>query len=142
MAICADQRDFRDAFKKHYSTYKQYTGAGSSISRRLLLIYCVECGLKYMLMKKEKIFRIADAQDSIQKFLYSHDIHRLLKVLHEAGPYSFPPIRTVHKDVVRVDTYHQLCRYAVRVSEADQGLIQRYDEQLREIADWLGERVQ
>lgn len=139
MPICADQRDYRDAFRKHYSTYIRYKETGSHISCRLILVYSVECGLKYMLMRRERIFRVTDAQESIQKFLASHDFYRLLRALNQAGNYSFPPIKTVHNDIVRADTYHQLCRYAIRTD--NQKLIEQYDDQLQQIADWLGEHV-
>lgn len=92
-------------------------------------------------MAKERIFKVDEAQDTIKKFLNSHDYYKLLNALNQAGNYSFPPIKTVHSDTVRADTYHQLCRYAIRTVKDDEGLIEKYDNQLQQIADWLGEHV-
>lgn len=139
--ICADQQDYKNAFKKHLHAYTNWGVTGSGTSRRLILIYCVECGLKSLLMKQQRIYRVADAQPHIVNEFYSHDFYRLLKSLNQAGIYSFPPISTIHGDRVRPDTYHQLCRYSVRIAENHQGLVNQYDGQLEKIAEWLREQV-
>lgn len=92
-------------------------------------------------MVKERIFKVDEAQDTIRKSLNSHDYYKLLIALNQAGSYSFPPIKTIHNDIVRAETYHQLCRYAIRTAKDDEGLIAQYDDQLQKIADWLGEHV-
>ena len=56
MSLRADQRDYKNAFKKHYHAYSNWQGTGSNLSRRLILAYCVECGLKYEVMGRVKIF--------------------------------------------------------------------------------------
>ena len=95
--------------------------------------------IKIYVNEKERIFKVSDAQESIQKILYSHDFYRLLGALNQAGGYSFPPIKTIHNDIVRADTYHQICRYAIRAN--DYKLIEQYDVQLQRIANWLGGHV-
>ena len=51
--LIADKRDYRKGYKKHYELYKRLKSNNSDInSRRLLLVYSVECGLKYMLLDK------------------------------------------------------------------------------------------
>ncbi len=51
--LIADKKDYRKGYKKHYELYKRLKSENSNVnSRRLLLIYCVECGLKYMLLDK------------------------------------------------------------------------------------------
>ena len=141
MGINADIRDYKSAFKKHSHAYRNWKGTGSDNSKRLVLIYGVECGLKYLLMEKEKINSVADAQPRIQASLSSHDFRMLLKMLNCAGEYEFPPIRTVHQDVVWPNTYHQLCRYSIRAVPNDQSHIAMYDEQLDGIMGWLSEKV-
>lgn len=52
MPIEADRNDYRRGYRKHYQAYKFLSKNNDcSISRRLLLVYCVECGLKYRLLK-------------------------------------------------------------------------------------------
>ena len=37
MSLRADQRDYKNAFKKHYHAYSNWQGTGSNLSRRLIL---------------------------------------------------------------------------------------------------------
>ena len=141
MQIQAVQQDYKRAFQKHLHAYSNWNKTGSDISRRLILIYCVECGLKCALMKSLQIQKVPEAQEEIAHDLASHDLQKLIKHLKIAGGYSFPHIQTIHGDVVTLTTYHQLCRYAIRPTKAHESYIQKYDEQLAEIADWLKEQV-
>lgn len=51
--LIADKRDYRKGYEKHYQSYKRLKGENADIySRRLLLVYSVECGLKYKLLDK------------------------------------------------------------------------------------------
>ena len=43
------RREFQDSYRRHYKMYKE--SAGNDKSRRLILFYSVECGLKSLLMK-------------------------------------------------------------------------------------------
>lgn len=81
MSLRADQKDYKAAYLKHWSTYQKYRASGSKSSQRLLLAYSVECGLKYILMKREKIYQVSNAQDEIQSLLKTHDFRKLLKKL-------------------------------------------------------------
>ena len=66
--LVADKKDYRRGYKKHYQLYKRLREGNSNVnSRRLLLIYSVECGLKYMLLDKwneENPKNILDSNDS------------------------------------------------------------------------------
>lgn len=53
--LTADQRDYKEAFKKHYHAFINWGDTGSLISKNMILTYCVECGIKYLVMKKEGI---------------------------------------------------------------------------------------
>ena len=51
--LIADKRDYRRGYEKHYQSYKRLKSQNADInSRRLLLVYSVECGLKYKLLDK------------------------------------------------------------------------------------------
>ena len=80
MSLRADQRDYKNAFKKHYHAYSNWQGTGSNLSRRLILAYCVECGLKYEVMKQECLIQTTDAQGEVKTALGQHDLRKLLKL--------------------------------------------------------------
>ena len=51
--LIADKRDYRRGYEKHYQSYKRLKSENADInSRRLLLVYSVECSLKYKLLDK------------------------------------------------------------------------------------------
>lgn len=141
MALRADQRDYMNAFRKHFHAYSNWKDTGSDSSKRLVLTYCVECGLKYEIMKQEKLLQTSDAQDEIRGELASHDLRKLLKRLNKAGTYIFPLIKTNHDENVYPDTYHQFCRYCITPGSEYIGAIQQFDSTLVDIAKWIEECV-
>lgn len=141
MAIRADRRDYKNAFIKHFHAYSNWQNVGSDISKRLILIYCVECGLKYLIMVNKRIFKVAEAQPDIKEELGSHDFRRLLRCLNQAGIYTFQTIETKHGDCIRPDTYHQLCRYSICPIEDHKVRILQNDAQLLKIVEWIREQV-
>lgn len=141
MRLQVDQRDYKNAFKKHYHAFSNWQATGSDPSKRLILVYCVECGLKYEVMKKERLNKTTDAQDDIQNDLRSHDLRRLLKRLNKAGVYTFPPIETKYGHPVHPEEYHQFCRYCIPSDERYISAVHQFDNTLEEIAKWIEEGV-
>ena len=47
--INVTRREFQDSYRRHFKMYKET--AGNDKTRRLILFYSVECGLKSLLMK-------------------------------------------------------------------------------------------
>ena len=141
MRLQADQRDYKNAFKKHFHAYSNWQTTGSHPSKRLILVYCVECGLKYEVMKKERLIKITDAQDDIRDDLGSHDLRRLLKRLNKAGVYTFPPIETKYRYSVHPEEYHQFCRYCIPPDDRYITAVNQFDKTLEEIAKWIEEGV-
>jgi len=139
--IQAAQQDYKRAFQRHLHAYSNWDKTGSDISKRLILVYCVECGLKYAVMQKIHIQNMKDAQPDLEDELRSHDLQKLMKRLKIAGNYFFPQIRTVHGDTITVATYHQFCRYSIPPFKGEEIHIKTYDDQLENIANWLKERV-
>lgn len=142
--ILADKKDYKQGYKKHYSAYNKLHNMNASInSKRLLLSYCVECGLKYLLLDKwheenpKKI--IENNGDSRKDVLTSHNLEKILKELIQQGTFKFPQMTTVHQDNITSDSYHQLCRYCIRVKENDKDKEIRYEDELRKIAEWIKE---
>lgn len=140
MAIRADQCDYKRGFQKHYHTYLNWVPQSSEVSRQLVLVYCVECGLKFLIMKNNNIYRVSDAQENLATMLYSHDFELLLRE-GRIGGYKFPQIETVYGDIVMPKTYHQLCRYSVSTKQDNVQHQRAYESQLKQIADLLSERI-
>ena len=140
--LVADKKDYRRGYKKHYQLYKRLREGNSNVnSRRLLLIYSVECGLKYMLLDKwneENPKNILDSNDSRKKdILTSHNLEKILKELGQQGNFRFPQLATVHKNVVVAETYHQLYRYCIRTQEKQQDKEEKMEETLNNVACWI-----
>lgn len=141
MALRADQRDYRQAFKKHLHAYSNWSATGSTSSKRLILAYCVECGLKCAIMKQENLFQTSQAQQDLSEVLRSHDFRKLLKQLKQIGTYSFPPIKTDYHENVHPGNYHEFCRYCIKPEDTYMGAIQQYDNTLEKIAKWIEEHI-
>lgn len=110
--LIADKRDYRKGYEKHYQSYKRLKGENADIySRRLLLVYSVECGLKYKLLDKwnvenpQKILESAD--DKKVKILKSHNLEKILKELGQQGNFIFPRLKTVHRDIVDAERHRK-----------------------------------
>lgn len=144
--LIADKKDYRRGYKKHYQLYKRLNSEGSDIdSRRLLLVYCVECGLKYMLLDKwneENPKNIFNSNDDRKKdILKSHNLEKILKELGQQGNFKFPQLETIHRDLVVSQTYHQLYRYCIRIEKKQQNKENMIERTLNHVACWLEERM-
>ena len=144
--LVADKRDYKRGYKKHYALYKRLREDNSDQnSRRLLLIYSVECGLKYMLLVKwreenpKEILESADERR--KKVLTSHNLEKILKELGQQGNFKFPQLETIHKDHVTSETYHQLYRYCVRTREKEEDKESVLEKTLKNLANWIGEGI-
>ena len=144
--LIADKKDYRKGYEKHYQLYRRLKRENSDVnSRRLLLAYCVECGLKYMLFDKwneENPKDILEGEDDRRKsILKSHNLEKILKELGQQGNFKFPQLKTVHKDVVNTETYHQLYRYCIRTQEKQKQEEDKIEESLNNVACWIKERM-
>jgi len=138
--IKASRLDYKKGYDKHYHTYLNCNDSSkiSDISRMLMLIYCVECGLKSVLMERARIFNYYQAEENLQNLLASHNFEELLKNL-SISVYRFPMFKTKYGDSITAKNYHQFCRYAVPTE--DHSSNETYKNYLEEIADWLKEKV-
>lgn len=142
--LIADKRDYRKGYEKHYQSYKRLKGENADIySRRLLLVYSVECGLKYKLLDKwnvenpQKILESAD--DKKVKILKSHNLEKILKELGQQGNFIFPRLKTVHRDIVDAESYHQFYRYCINTNENQLDKEEKVEDSLNDIACWIKE---
>ncbi|MCC8047279.1 MAG: hypothetical protein LIP12_17625 [Clostridiales bacterium] len=142
--LTADKRDYRRGYKKHYETYKRMRENNSDVnSRRLLLIYSVECGLKWMLLDKWREVdprKILDGADEIRKdILTSHNLQKLIKELGQQGNFKLPQLITIHKEQVSAEMYHQLYRYCIPTQIKEDHKEDKIEETLESVAEWIEE---
>ena len=135
MSLSADIHDYRRAFYKHFETIKGWNVKCNTRSRSLLLIYCVECGLKYRLMKKFKLFRVEDFSGD-KKIFHEHDFQKLLVQLNICE-YRFPEFTTKHNETVTPKTYHEFQRYGIEISNVDEDIVHQYNANLSDIVEWI-----
>ena len=81
--IPVTRREFRDGFKTHYNCYKGIQGYDKS--RRLLLFYSVECGLKCLLLKRVQKNTYAELLACDGMDTLKDDGHNLKKLLEKTG---------------------------------------------------------
>lgn len=136
--IQANRKNYRGAYKKHAYTYGKIQD-GSDITKRLVLCYCVESGLKYLIMEDRNIVKISQADEEISGVLGSHDFRVLLKAVGRAGTYQFKNFQTEYGDTVNTGNYHQICRYCINAKDMND--VYEYDKTLNEIAEWLKEEI-
>ena len=109
----------------------------------LLLVYSVECGLKYKLLNK---WGVADprkilegANDKKIKVLKSHNLGTILKELGQQGGFKFPRLKTLHGDIVDAESYHQFYRYCIKAQEKQLNEEEMIEDLLNNIACWIKE---
>lgn len=139
--LSADQRDYKEAFKKHYHAFTNWGDTGSLISKNMILTYCVECGIKYLVMRQEGIRSIDQARKDLYDDLSSHDFEKLLTKYLFITEYHFPVFTTIHRQVVRPSNFHQVCRYALCLSELNDPKHMEFLTVMEKISGWLNERV-
>lgn len=140
--ILADKRDYVNGYKKHYSAYRVLLeNKGAEKSRKLLLSYSVECGLKYLLLDKWHENNPKDIlenkEDRRNKIIMSHNLDKILKELGQAGTFRFPQLATKHHEIVSSEDYHQMCRYGIDVEGNDMKKEEKYEMELKRIAEWI-----
>lgn len=142
--LIADKKDYRKGYEKHYQSYKRLKKENADIiSRRLLLVYSVECGLKYKLLNKwneENPRKILEGTDDKKiKILKSHNLEKILKELGQQGNFKFPRLETVHRDIADAESYHQLYRYCIKTQEKQIDKEEKVEDSLNDIACWIKE---
>jgi hypothetical protein len=147
--IAADKRDYKNGYKKHFITYKRLAANNDDeISRCLLLAYSVECGLKFKLLDIWEINSLGEIRELLQdekdpkrQILKTHDLQKIIKELGQEGQFKFPQTRTIHKEPVNIETYHQMERYGIREDDRVTSKSNNFEKTLKEVADWIEEDI-
>ncbi len=133
--INVKRREFQDSYRRHYKMYKETTG--NSKSRRLLLFYSVECGLKSLLMKDlgnntyEEFVQCCGRE----KNLTGHNISAMLKKLNPHSSYCLRNIHLKRGGCVPPEKFNELWRYGAETEDGDEE--EKVEKTLARIAEWI-----
>lgn len=140
VVIPVTRREFREGFKTHYNCYKGIRGYDKS--RRLLLFYSVECGLKCLLLKRiqKNTYSELLAYDGMDILKNDgHNLKELLKKLDAEDKFRLKAIRIKKREQISPAEFNQLWRYGVETLDNKEE--ERAEETLRDIAGWLDEQL-
>lgn len=148
--LIADLQEYKYGFRKNYESYKSLHRRNEHLrSRTMLLAYCGECGLKYLLLKGWQIFRFADIESIMMDnshpkhdIIITHDLKKLLKEVGQAGNFRFPSKLKSQRSVpINSENFHQYCRYGIRAKEGSQHVEEEFEKVLKELVGWIEECI-
>ena len=118
--LSVSRHNLQKAFQKHKACYEALKDTHDR-SRRLILFYAVETGLKvYLLDKIQK--HTSDELFSHYDYRYlennGHDISAMLKLANLPGQFVLKTLRCKSDMQVAPSQYHQLWRYGLELTDA------------------------
>lgn len=134
--INVKRREFQDSYRRHFKMYKETTGNGKT--RRLILFYSVECGLKSLLMKEtgnDTYEEFIEYCGNEKKELKGHNISAMLKELNPQNEYCLKNIKLKRGGSIPPKQFNELWRYGASVSEEEEE--KKAERTLNKIAEWI-----
>lgn len=132
-------REFRVSFKKHYHCYQEIKGYDRT--KRLILFYAVECGLKCRLLKRTDLNSYLELLEIDEMGDLKNDGHNIKLLLNKNDIFKFH-IGSIHtlngRECIQSNQFNQLWRYGVAadfVEEKDAETV------FEKIAKWLDEEI-
>ena len=68
-------------------------------------------------------------------------IEKLLKEEKKSGTYRFEVFQTEFGQTVTPENYHQVCRYCIEEKDKETVHMEKYDDTLNKITEWLKEVI-
>lgn len=139
--IHAKTHELKKMFNQHYSCYNSNVLSATN-SKRLLLFYAVECGLKALILEKiggrttEYFNKYAPLKGKLDG-KKGHDIKEMLHFLGYA-PIKLPDLPCKTGDKASATEYNQIWRYGISV---DEGTEVQIETELKKIVKWINGRV-
>ncbi len=137
------QSEFQVSCKNHYSLYKKTASTIAPRTRRLLLFYSVECGLKCLIMKnigKNTYDELKKYSENNQKRVHGHDIKAMTEEVGIEHEYPLKKIRLLKSGGhVTPERYNELWRYGATLENEEEEI--REEATLLRIADWIEKRL-
>ncbi len=138
--INVTRREFQDSYRRHFKMYKET--AGNDKTRRLILFYSVECGLKSLLMKdlgKDTYEEFSECCEGEKKELRGHNISAMIKALNPSDDFNLKKIYLKRGGSVLPKQFNELWRYGADVN--DEREEERAENTLLKIAEWIHTRL-
>lgn len=136
------RREFQQSYRNHYKHYKN--SQESPKTRRLILFYSVECGLKSLIMKDTgnntyyELERYCERNGG--KKLAGHDIRAMIKEVNPRNAFILKDIHLKNSgSSVPPARYNELWRYGAEVENAAQE--EAVEKTLVKIAEWIKTRI-
>lgn len=145
-------REMQRAWQENLSAYKD-AQSNTKNSHRLLLFYAVECGLKAVLMNRERVNRTDDLGDKLTEI--QHNLNKLLDELQINVSYRLPD-QLILSDIKKPDQerkltagdINQVWRYGAKIekgcynrqypkSSTESINDQSIERQLLKIVEWI-----
>jgi hypothetical protein len=136
----ATRHELKRSFEKHFHVYTTIDQTFHPMTRRLVLFYSVESGLKCHLLWKIGKNNTNDLQNH-QGFDYlqahGHDIKQLVKSSGISGSsqYILKSVSDIHGNKIEPENLHQIWRYGITVQKSRDE--QDAEDTLKNIALWL-----
>ena len=134
--------EFQLSWKNHYSLYKRTNSVVSPRTRRLLLFYSVECGLKSLIMKEigkntyEELRMYSEEQG---KHIHGHDLKAMMQEIGIEHKYPLKRICLAKEGQCAPERYNELWRYGAGVEDAEEEV--KAEKILEKVAEWIGQRL-
>ena len=138
--INVTRREFQDSYRRHYKMYRNTVE--NEKTRRLILFYSVECGLKSLLMKnlgKDTYEEFTECCLNEKKELIGHNINAMLKELNPQSEFNLKNIPLKRGGSVTAKQFNELWRYGAAVSDKEDE--DKAEKTLIKIAEWIHERL-
>lgn len=134
--------EFRRSFQNHYIMYTNTEDGMPERTRRLILFYAVECGLKSLILKnigKNTYQEMQEYYDMCGKKIPGHDLKEMTKEVGIEASYPLKSIKLDKSRYVKPKQYNELWRYGATVE--DEAEEKREEKTLLQIADWIRQRI-
>lgn len=138
--INVTRREFQESYRRHYKMYKET--AENEKTRRLILFYSVECGLKSLLMKdmgNNTYEEFAECCGSEKSELKGHNISAMLKELNPQNDYCLRSITLKRGGSVPPKQFNELWRYGAALADGEEE--EKAEKTLVKIAEWIDTRL-
>lgn len=137
------RQEFQASCKSHYQLYKRSSEAISPKSRRLLLFYAVECGLKSLIMKDigyNTYEQLKKYSEEHGKRIHGHDLKAMTQEIGIEHKYPLKRIRLAKEGQdCTPDRYNELWRYGAATEDEEEEA--KAEKTLERIAIWIEQRL-
>lgn len=134
--------EFRKSFQNHYTMYQNTEDGMPERTRRLILFYAVECGLKSLILKnigKNTYQEMQEYYALCGKKMHGHDLKEMTREVGIETAYPLKSIQLEGSRKIKPKQYNELWRYgAATQDEAEE---RREEKTLLRIADWIRQRI-